>query len=139
MLTKSRHIYSSLLTASHLVRRIAAGGGGGFSFNMTAGDFVGVLQGYSDGSQTSAFGSIDAEPLPGNNLALCISGSLPGITFHGDATSTLTGLTVWVDSVEYPFDGQDWMYNSDSDLTESLWDVASPTFVNTNAYFVEIK
>jgi hypothetical protein len=48
-------------------------------------------------------------------------------------------LTVWVDSVEYPFDGQDWMYNSDSDLTEALWDVASPTFVNTNAYFVEIK
>ncbi len=113
-------------------------GGNTIDFTMTAGD-DGSLQGYHDGSGSPAFGSIDGEPIPGFNLATLASGFLTFITFHGDATSILAGLTVRVDGVAYPFDFQDWTYDSGDNATSGIWDVAGPVFVNTVVYFVEIK
>jgi hypothetical protein len=105
---------------------------------MTAGDFMGIAQGYST---AVAIGSIDQEPIPGEILAGLVSGSAVNeIVFDGDVTAIVAGLTVWVDSVEYPFD-TDWVYDGGNDWTIAQWASSStaPPFVNTNMYFVEIK
>jgi len=122
-----------------IVRKaVVEGGGGDFSFNMTAGDLGGVAQGYSDGSLISAFGSIDAEPIGGTTLTFLITGSVGAtISFAGNITATVAGLSVWVDGVEFPFDGVDWTF--DGEETVASWDTAGPTFVNTVTYFIEIK
>ena len=123
-----------------IVRKAAVEGGGGFSFNMTAGDFAAVAQGYSNGNSLPAFGSIDAQPISGHDLSFLISGGGGNaIEFIGDVTAQLAGLTVWVDGVEYPFDAVDWTYDIDNDLTTAGWNTAGPTFVNTSIYAVEIK
>lgn len=120
-----------------IVRKAAAPVGGDGSFNMTAGEFAGAIRGYFPGL---GFGSINTEPFAGETLNLLISGSgSNGIAFAGDLTAMLAGLTVWVDGVEYPFDGQDWAYDSGEDQTTGAWDVAGPVFANTVTYFVEIK
>lgn len=110
----------------------------GYSFTMTAGDLVATVQGYSDGSVSSAFGSIDAEPIPATDLQFLISGGAGNaIQFAGDQTALLAGKTVWVDGVEYPFT-TDWSYDGSSS-TAAEWTSGGPTFVNTVVYFVEIK
>lgn len=124
---------------THILASSAPSAPTGLFFNMTAGDFSEAVQGYSDGTQVTAFGSIDVEPIPGNDLSALFTGVSDGISFHGDVTSIVTGLTVWVDGVEYPFDGFDWVYSSGSDLTSGVWNVGGPVFVNTAIYLVEIK
>jgi hypothetical protein len=109
----------------------------GLSFNMTAGDLAGIAQGYSNGSVVAAFGSIDAEPIPGNDLKLFIDGAGGGIAFDGDVMALVAGLTVWVDGVEYPFDGDDWA--TDGDQTQGTWASSAPVFLDAVSYFVEIK
>lgn len=124
-----------------LRRNPSDAGGGGISFNMTAGDFASAIQGYlSSGNYAGlpAIGSISAEPIPGNPLQVLISGN-PQVAITGDVTATVTGLTIWVDSVEYPFDGADWAYDGGNDITNATWVSAGPTFVDTVTYFIEIK
>lgn len=116
----------------------AAAVAAGYSFNMTAGDFGGSIQGYSDGNLLPAFGSIDAEPVSGETLVALIdqgSGS-GGIVFTGDLLAEFTGLSVYVDSVEYPFD-TDW--SNEGGVTQAGWSSSGPDFVNTTVYFIEIK
>lgn len=113
------------------------GGGGGYSFTMTAGDYLGSAQGYSDGSLFPVFGSINAEPIPSNPLLALFTPTLKIISFDGDAETLLTGLSVWVDGVEYPFDGSDWEFGGSD--TYATWDAGGPTFVDGVQYFVEIK
>lgn len=116
-------------------RRVAAGGGG---VTLTAGNLGGFV-GYSNGSYSffSAFGSISAEPIVGQVLAALFSGGSDEVVFSGDATAALAGLTVWVNGVEYPFDGPDWEF--DGEFTAASWVSAGPTFVNGVAYSIEIK
>jgi hypothetical protein len=109
----------------------------GYSFTMTAED-GGPVIGYDIGV-IGTFGSIDAEPIPGETLLNLFSGFVNNIAFSGDLTSLLSGLTVWVDDVEYPFDLADWTYQSGGDVTDASWDEAGPVFVDSNMYFVEIK
>lgn len=124
-----------------IVRKPAGEAPPGFSFNMTAGDLGGAAQGYAD--ETSAgIGSIDAEPIPGETLQFLVTGTvINGINFHGDVLGSVTGRSVWVDSIQYPFDLSDWAYDSDNDVTGATWNtgVGAPVFVNTVSYFVEIK
>ena len=110
----------------------------GYSFNMTAGDPNGSIQGYSNGSLLPAFGSIDAEPISGETLLYLATGSIANeMRFDGDIVSLLSGLTVWVDSVEYPGNG-DWFLSSGD--TFMVWSAPNaPVFVDTTMYFIEIK
>lgn len=113
---------------------------GSYSFTMTAGDSgVGVLGYNSDEDliEVGPFGSINAEPVPGADLLLLISG-LSAIFFSGNQVALLAGKTVWVDGVEYPFDGSDWAYD-EGGFTGGEWVTGGPTFVNAGVYFVEIK
>lgn len=111
-----------------------------YSFNMTAGQAGGFVQGYeSSGAFGSPFGSIDAEPIPDHALVFLLSGLSKSIAFSGDAVSLLSGLTVWVDGVEFPFDAADWNFNSGTGNTGGTWDDVGPAFVDTQSYFVEIK
>ncbi len=111
-----------------------------YSFNMTAGNLAGVFFGYQSGS----FGSIDAEPIGGQTLSVCLydPGNIAGqgqsyIAFNTDLTSLLTTQTVWIDSVQYA-PGTGWTYNSGNDTTyytpASAW-----SFSDTVSYFIEIK
>lgn len=103
-----------------------------FSCTMTAGT-LGHLYGYYAG----VFGSISNEPVPGAELAaIMTNGSAGQIFFYGDWVSTLAGLSVWVDGVEYPFDDHDWTYTS---ATEAGWSSAGPTFVDGLSYLIEFK
>lgn len=112
-----------------------------YSFNLTAGNFAGSVFGYSNDLIGSPFGSIDGEPIDGTNyLKGMISGSLNAIVFEGDATTLVTGKTVWVDSVEYVFDDADWAYDGGEDHTIGSWDTGGPDFSGgAGPYFVEIK
>jgi len=113
-----------------------------YSFTMTAGDFVGALQGYGGASSPfGPFGAIDAEPISGQTLQLLFTGVGSGggaIVFDGDVESLVAGKTLWVDGTEYPF-AVDWQ--TDGDATSGVWDDGSgyPTFTDGNSYFIEIK
>lgn len=109
----------------------------GPSFNMTAGAFSGVVFGYSDGSGLPAFGSIDAEPIPGHDLIANVSGFSQAITFAGDAVSLLSGLTVWVNGIQYAANFSGWgLFGSD---TQGSWSSDGPDYADGNSYFIEIK
>lgn len=120
-----------------LLRPLAAAPSG-YSFTMTAGQAFGFVNGYSTGGDLGAFGSIDQEPISGQTLAALfeLGGGDGSINFDGDIVSIVSGLTVWVDSVEYPFDS-DWVFADG--FTAGEWTGSGPAFVNTNMYFVEIK
>lgn len=121
-------------------RRRVSGGGGGYSFTLTAGDLFGFVQGYGVAAFIgSDFGSIDAEPVPGHALYLLLSGGENGITFNGNAAALLTGLQVYVGGVAYPFTGDDWTYDGGTGTTSGTWITGNPVFVDGNSYFVEIK
>lgn len=116
-------------------------GGVAYSFNMTAADYFGFVQGFSDGGLFDAFGSIDAEPIPGHDcVALYYASAFSAvICFEGDVTAMLAGRTAWIDGVEYPFT-QDWQYGEeDGNYTIAEWDTGKPVFVAGSSYFVEIK
>jgi hypothetical protein len=116
-------------------------GGVAYSFNMTAADYFGSVQGFSDGGLFDAFGSIDAEPIPGHDcVALYYASAFSAvICFEGDVTAMLAGRTAWIDGVEYPFT-QDWQYGEeDGNYTIAGWDTGKPVFVAGSSYFVEIK
>lgn len=124
-----------------IVRKAAGEASPGYSFNMTAGDFSGVIQGYADATSVN-IGSIDAEPITGETLQFLLTGSAGnGISFHGDVTASVSGKSVWVDGVQYPFDLADWNYDSENDVTGAGWNAGpgAPVFANTQSYFVEIK
>lgn len=116
----------------------------GYSFNMTAGDVGGAIQGFSNSADNpigSAFGSIDAEPIDGTNFlrttyTISAASYAGEVRFEGDIVSTLTGLQIYVDSVLYPFD-TDW-YN-DAGETVGEWASGGPQFTDTVVYFIEIK
>lgn len=110
-----------------------------FSCTMTAGVFSGVVQGYGNASSGSPMGSINQQPIPGQVFRQLTSGFFDTAGFEGDITGVVAGLRVWVDGVEYPFDGTDWAYNSGINSTVAQWNTAGPVFVNTVSYFVEIK
>jgi hypothetical protein len=114
-------------------------GGGDFTFNMTAGDDEGGNTGYARVGNSFAvppIGSIDAEPISGEVLDACVENdSTFAIAFVGDIASTLAGLTVWVDGVEYPPDS-DWAF---SGVTLYVVTSSPPVFLDTVSYFIEIK
>lgn len=110
-----------------------------FSCSMTAGNFSGAVFGYSNGTGIPAFGSIDQQPIPGETLNLLAGPPLSGIQFAGDVTSSVAGLSVWVDGVEYPFDSQDWTHVMPANVTTGSWTSGAPTFANAVTYFIEIK
>lgn len=114
--------------------------GDSYSFNLTAGDGPSSLyQGYSDGSLVGAMGTIDAEPIPGHTLIVFLDAISPTIIFSGDATAKVSGKSIWVDSVEYPFDSMDWEYDSEEDYTFGEWSSGQLDFTATVEYFCEIK
>lgn len=128
-------------TYSLTVADVAFGDGTeAYTFNLTAGDGPSsVFQGYSSGAFGGAFGSIDAEPIAGHTLVAIIDALGSIIAFSGDCTADVAGKTVWVDSVQYPFEN-DWSYDGDNDITVADWSGGSPPdFTNTVEYFVEIK
>jgi hypothetical protein len=116
----------------------------GYSFSMTAGNTGGVAFGYArsgDSIGIGPFGSINAEPIPGQTLddVLSLSGN-SYVIFAGDQTALLTGLTVWVDSVGYGAgDGGDWAYDSDNDRTVVVWSSGGPVFADGVTYSIEIR
>lgn len=116
-----------------------------YSFTMTAGDYATVIQGYNidDSSGLPVMGSIDAEPIPGHVLGvLYTSSSQQGmIVFVGDVTALVSGKTVWVDGVEYPFDSSGWQSTGGDggSITAAPWNTAGPVFVGGVSYFIEIK
>jgi hypothetical protein len=116
----------------------ALSAGGGFSFNMTAGDDEAGNTGYARVGNAFAIppiGSIDAEPISGEVLDACIeNNSILVIAFVGDLTATLAGLTVWVDGVEYPPDS-DWSFSGVTFYSSN----SPPVFLDTVSYFIEIK
>ena len=104
------------------------------SFTMTAGNLADTYFGYISGS----IGSIDQEPIPGNTFNGIISGDINQLAFTGDVLSLVSGLTVWVDDVEYAGVGwSDWAFLNGS--TQASWSSGGPTFVETEEHFVEIK
>lgn len=109
----------------------------GYSFQLTAGMELGAV-GYDIGVLIGTFGSIDAEPHPTADLAVFIvSGGGGSVWFVGDITSDLSGKTVKVDSTEYTFDGDDWMF--DSGYTQATWTSNAPSSISSgNSYAVEI-
>jgi hypothetical protein len=109
-----------------------------YSFTLTAGEASGH-QGYDTGVVFGTFGSIDAEPIEGHDLAFIFTGSIArAITFAGDALALLDGKTVFVDDVEYATGFSGWSVDGGS--TGATWTAGNgPTFINTNEYFVEIK
>lgn len=112
------------------------GGGGGpssFSFNMTAGNFFGIIIGY----QQAAYGSIDVEPIFGHDLVSLSSGIASQFVFDGDITSLVVGLTVWVDGVDYGTGLFGFVYGGST--TTLTWFGTGPTFVNGISYLVEIR
>lgn len=125
----------------------SGGGGGGYSFNMTAVDpsGAGLVIGYDNIDMFGAgpFGSISSEPISGETLAVCASApslGYSGVIFLGDVFNLLSGLTVWVNGVEYQpaFSLDDWYYSSDDDMT--MYDIEDASiFVGGDTYFIEIK
>lgn len=108
----------------------------GYSCTMTAGASSGIT-GYGNGVFVPLMGSIDQEPIPGEELMLLVSGDINGIAFSGDLTGILAGKSIWIDNVEYPVT---WIYESDLDLTGSDDELEGwPTFVENQQYFIEIK
>ena len=118
--------------------RRPAGGGGGYSFNMTAGDFAGVVFGYYP---AASVGSIDVEPIAGQNLVQSIAvipQGLSVVVFSGDLREFLSGFTVWVDGVEFN------TINATGDWElvegETGYKFGDGTeFTDGNTYFIEIK
>lgn len=114
---------------------------GGYSCTMTAG----VDGGDAGFSVAGAYGSINAEPVPGETCeAIGTSGgAIFIVSFTGDITATLSGLHVWVDGVDYGAGediglGAGWHVNAGS----TLWARTSPTlptFSNGVGYLIEIK
>jgi hypothetical protein len=125
-----------MMIGSGLVKSLGAGGGGGpYSCNMTAGTYV-IYTGYVAGTT----GSIDAEPVTDETLlyVLAVGGGSGLIAFVGDLVTTLSGLTVWIDSVEYP-PASDWTYDSENDATTYSIGGTFPDLVDAETYLIEIK
>lgn len=112
----------------------------GYSFTMTAGNYFGAIQGYGNSpSEGFVFGEIDDEPIPAHSLGILCSGALNQCGFHGDVLSLVSGKTVWVEGVPFPFDGADWLYYPESGNTGGIWVSSGPVFVENGVYFIEIK
>lgn len=121
--------------------KVASGGGGdpgdGYSFTMTAGNYVGFVFGYYP---DIGFGSIDAEPIPGETLISCVSAPSQrrsSVAFPGDLTSLLTGLQVWIDGVPFTLTTP-WTYVSVNDVTTCQFGNGTE-FDDGKSYFIEIK
>ena len=127
----------------------------GITFGMTAGTatyFSIPAVGYNADAGGSGgfspwanFGSIDAEPLATGDLLTLVSfvqsgSNLGAVYFSGDRVSELSGLSVWVDTTEYPFTGVDWTYSGENGKTYATWSHnTGPVFANTVSYDIEIK
>jgi hypothetical protein len=113
----------------------------GPSFNMTAGSAFDFYYGYSNGAGDLplTFGSIDVEPFPGNELIVFLGGGFQVVQFDGDIVALLSGLTVWVNGVEYPDSFTGWSLVSGR--TEGSWvnEESGPAFADGNTYLVELK
>lgn len=108
-----------------------------FSCTMTAGASAAPpIAGYGSNSLGFPMGSIDQEPIPGEELMFLMSGVINGIAFSGDLTGILAGKSIWIDNVEYP---ATWIYESTPDLTVVDEPESWPTFVENQQYFIEIK
>lgn len=108
----------------------------GYSCTMTAGASSGIT-GYGDGVFMPLMGSIDHEPIPGATLLFLASGSgISWIGFVGNLVSLLSGLTIWIDNVQYPV--LSWSYEESDNITVSD-SVDLPLFVDSQQYFIEIK
>lgn len=117
-------------------------GAAGLSFTITSeldgsGFFFGYVDDTPGGTQ---IGSIDHEPIAGNDLWFFIVGFASQIAVHGNAMETLAGTVVYVDGVPYPFDGLEWTYSDDTPGSESTggsWAAGAPPILAGDSYFVE--
>lgn len=119
--------------------------GGVFATTMTSGNgFGGTVFGFIDDVFAATFGSISQEPISGEVLRALVG---TFVMFEGDLVSELSGLTIWVGGVEYPFDGDDWTLDSDgsstgvANSTYASWSSAGPDFSpgTGEQYAIEIK
>lgn len=125
----------------------SSGGGGGISFNMTAGPGEEFAPGYYSEPNPISFpagGSIDAEPIPGHSIGWCgalgAAYGFPTIYFRGDCLATVTGLSLYVDGVVQPSTAvPGWSYDAGDDATLLIIDGTGPAFVDGISYFIEIK
>jgi hypothetical protein len=112
---------------------------GGYSCNLTVGNFSGAVYGYDteDGLGLS-IGSIDAEPVPGFTMATAAwSGTDLSIYFIGDCLSLVTSLNVYIDSVNRGGAGS-WVYNSAIPGYTTL-DRTVTIGITSGTYLFEIK
>ena len=110
---------------------------GGYSFTITAADYLAAGYGFV----APDTGTLDsAEPLDApHTLYVCATLPLYGgflVYFVGDCATLLSGLSVWVDGVDYGTGDSGWNF-ADGYTT---WSRATggPTFAATQ-YFVQIK
>lgn len=114
----------------------------GLSFTITSElDGSGFFAGYVDDTPgNTPIGSIDREPIEGNDLWFFIVGFASQIAVHDNAMEILAGTVVHVDGVPYPFDGVEWDYSDDtpgSESTGASWGAGAPPILPGGSYFIE--
>jgi hypothetical protein len=109
---------------------------GGFSCNLTVGEFSGFFYGYDTGVAVDTFGSISGQPISGEVMDYCFwfsDGSTLSVGFAGDLLSTLDLLDVHINGVNYGGIG-DWAYGTGTTLT-----VGSGPTLTSGTYLLEFK
>jgi hypothetical protein len=112
---------------------------GGYSCNLTVGDFSGILYGYdTPAGQGVSIGSIDAEPVPSFTMASASwTGTDLAVWFIGDCLSLVSSLNVYIDGVNRGGSGS-WVYNTDIAGYTTL-DRTVTIGITSGTYLFEIK
>jgi hypothetical protein len=115
---------------------IAPTAAAGYSCNLTIGTFSGVLGFGTVAVPGVAFGSIDAEPIPGETLNCALWTTTPEfvVNFAGDVVSLVNGFDVYFNGVNYGGAGA-WSF------TSGATNLSRPTTPSetTGTYLLEIK
>lgn len=114
----------------------------GLSFTLTSElDGSGFFFGYVDDTPGGTpIGSIDREPVTGNDLWFFIVGLINQIGFHDNAMEVLAGTVVHMDGTPYPFDGLEWSYSEGGEgnpATGASWGAGAPPILAGGSYFIE--
>lgn len=108
------------------------------SFTMVAGTVDTGDFGYSVGVVGNEAGSIDREPIPDSGLVVLVTGSQNLVAFPDDdaVLELLTGKSLYVDGIEYPFT-IDWA--AGGGYVQAGWTTGAPVFADSESYLIEIK
>lgn len=124
-------------------RRRVSGGGSGVT--LTLADIGSGFYGFFTASAPNNFtpgtpiGSLSGEPVAGQTMAEFLVGTMGSwVAFVGNVPGALSGKSVWLNGVNYPFDAADWYYYGADGHTYGEWAVGGPA-ATPGTYSLEIK